>query len=108
MAIYKDKKRETYYVSVYVETKDKKRKRILRRGFKTIAEARKAESELIFNASFESSDNPLFENVIDDYIEWYSKRKKESSAHRLKKECRLYIKPFFKGKYVQDIRRPDV
>lgn len=108
MAIYKDEKRGTYYVSVYVELKNGERKRIMRRGFKTQSEAKRAEAEIIFNASIQSPDNPLFVDVVDEYISWYEKRRKASSVHRLKKEARLYIKPFFKNKFIQDIKRRDV
>lgn len=95
-------------MSVYVELKNGDRKRILRRGFKKQSEARKAEAEIIFNASIESPDNPMFVDVVDEYISWYEKRRKASSLHRLKKECRLYIKPFFDNKFIQDIKRRDV
>jgi len=108
MAIYKDKKRGTWYVSVYVELKNGDRKRILRRGFETQAEAKRAEADIILNATIDNADNPLFTDVIDEYIQWYKKRRKASSLHRLKKECRLYIKPFFKNKLIQDIKRRDV
>src|SRR5690625_2908743 len=108
MAIYKDEKRGTYYFSVYVELKNGERKRIMRRGFKSRGEARKAEAEVILDVEEEDSDNPLFIDVVDEYISWYKKRRKASSLHRLKKECRLYIKPFFENKFIQDIKRRDI
>src|SRR5699024_743501 len=108
VAIYKDKKRGTYYVSVYVELKNGERKRIMKRGFKTQADAKKAEAEIVFNASIQRPDNPLISDVVDEYISWYEKRRKASSIHRLKKESRLYIKPFFGNKFIQDIKRRDV
>lgn len=108
IAIYKDEKRGTYYVSVYVELKNGERKRILKRGFKTRAIARKAESEIVFNASTQSPDNPFFDEVLDEYANWYEKRRKASSTHKIKKDIRLYIKPFFKNKRIQDIARRDV
>jgi len=108
MAIYKDEKRGTWYVSVYVTLKNGERKRIMRRGFKSRAEARTAEAEIILNASIDNPDNPLFCDVLDEYSDWYERRRKKSSAHRIKKEIRLYIRPFFKGKYVQDISRRDI
>lgn len=108
MAIYKDEKRGTYYVSVYVELKNGDRKRILRRGFNSQAEARVAEAEIIVNASIEDPDNPLFDDVLDEYSDWYEKRRKESSTHKVKKDIRLYVKPFFKNKHIQDITRRDV
>src|SRR5690625_4214461 len=105
MAIYKDDKRGTYYVSVYVEQNNGERKRIMRRGFKSRAEAKRAEAKIILDANLENPDNPLFEDVVDEYISWYEKRRKATSLHRIKKEARLYIKPFFKGKHIQDIRK---
>src|SRR5699024_4523789 len=90
------------------ELKNGERKRIVRRGFKTKTEAKKKESEIIFNASIDNPDNPLFVDVIDEFIVRYEKRRKATSVHRIKKECRLYLKPFFKNKYIQDIKRRDV
>ena len=108
MAIYKDEKRGTYYVSVYVELNNGDRKRVLKRGFKTRKEAKKAESEIVFNAAIDNPDNPFFKDVIKEYIAWYEKRRKASSLHRLKKECRLYIEPFFGDRHIQNIKKRDV
>ena len=108
MAIYKDKKRGTYYVSVYVELNNGERKRIMKRGFRTQAEAKTAEAEIILNATIEDPDNPLFTDVVNEYINWYEKRRKSSSLHRLKKETRLYINPYFKDKHIQDIKKRDI
>lgn len=108
MAIYHDEERNTYYVSVYVTYKNGDKDRVLRRGFKTQAEAKKKEAELIFNASISNPDNPLFSDVLEEYAEWYEKRRKASSTHKIKKDIRLYIKPFFKNKLIQDITRRDI
>lgn len=108
MAIYKDKKRGTYYVSVYIELNNGERKRILKRGFESKKEAKKAEASIILDAEIENPDNPFLNDVIDDYIEWYEKRRKASSLLRLKTDVRLYIKPFFKNKPIQDIKKRDV
>lgn len=108
IAIYKDEKRGTWYVSVYVEFKNGDTDRILRRGFKSQAEARKKEAELIFNASISNPDNPLIGDVLDEYADWYEKRRKESSTHKIKKDIRLYIRPFFKNKLIKDITRRDI
>ena len=83
MAIYKDKKRGTYYVSVYVTYRNGERKRVLRRGFKTRQEAQRAEAEIILNATIEDPDNPLFEDVVDEYLEWYERRNKATSVHKI-------------------------
>lgn len=108
MAIYKDKKRGTYYVSVYVELNNGERKRVMKRGFKTQQEAKKAEAEIIFNATIENPDNPLFNDLIKEYMKWYEKRRKESTVYNLKGTVRRYIEPFFEGKHIQDIKKRDI
>lgn|SRR5699024_2757753 len=108
MAIYKDEKRGTYYVSVYVTMNNGERKRVLRRGFSTQAEARVAEAEIILNATIDNPDNPLFEDLLDEYITWYEKRRKESTVYNLKGTINRYIKPFFKDMRVQDIKKRDI
>ncbi len=108
MAIYKDKERGTYYISVYVELKNGDRKRILRRGFKTRAEAKRAEADIIMNAAIENPDNPLFADVLDEYIKWYEKRRKKSTVKKLKGTINRYIRPYFKNKFIQDISRRDI
>lgn len=108
MPVYKDKKRGTYYVSVYVEMDNGKRKRILRRGFKTKAEAKRAEANIITNTETTDTSNPPFSDVLDEYIKWYVIRRKAESIRRIKKEIRLYIRPFFEGKFIKEVDTPDV
>lgn len=108
MAVYKDKKRNTWYVSVYVELNNGDRKRVVRRGFRTRPEAIKAEAEIIFNAAIENPDNPLFENVLVEYMDWYEKRRKSSTVYNLKGTIRRYIEPFFGNKHIQDIKKRDI
>lgn len=108
MAVYKDKKRGTWYVSVYVELNNGDRKRVVRRGFKTRPEAKKAEAEIIFNAAIENPDNPLFENVLIEYMEWYEKRRKTSTVYNLKGTIKRHIEPYFGDKHIQDIKKRDI
>src|SRR5699024_6664890 len=108
MSIYKDEKRGTWYVSVYVELKNGERKRIMRRGFRTQAEARVAEAEIILNATIENPDNPLIDDLLTEYMQWYEKRRKESTVYNLQGTINRYIEPFFKGKHVQDIKKRDI
>ena len=108
MPIYYDKKRKTYYVSVYVEMKDGTKKRILRRGFKTQREAKKVESDLIFEYAQKSSDNPLFKDFADEFLERAKKLRKNSTVIHLERNIRLYFKPHFKDKKMQDIKNKDI
>lgn len=108
MPVYKDEKRGTWYVSCYVETKDGKRKKVMRRGFKTQSEAKKAEAELIFNASLENPDNPTFTELAQEYLEWYKQRRKTSSYRKIESVVRIRLLPYLKNKRIQDITRRDV
>lgn len=108
MAIYYDEKRKTYYVSVYVELNNGERKRVLRRGFRTQAEAKRAEAEIILNSVIDNPDNPLFDDLLDEYMEWYEKRWKESTVYNLKSTIKRYIKPYFEDMHVQDIKKRDI
>lgn len=108
MAVYKDKKRGTWYVSVYVESKDGRRKRVLKRGFNSRQEAKKAEAEIMFSASLENSDNPLFGDLLDEYMNWFKKRRKQSTVYKLEGTIRLYIRPFFGNKFIKDITKRDI
>lgn len=108
MAIYKDKKRGTYYISVYVEKRNGEKKRVVRRGFHTKAEAKKKESEIVFNAHLEIQDNPFFDDILEDYIAWYGKTRKASSLKRIKSAIKNQIQPFFKNKRIQQITKRDI
>ena len=108
MPVYYDKKRKTYYVSVYVEMKDGTKKRILRRGFKTQREAKKAENDIIFEYAQKSSNNPLMDELTVEYYEWSKKRRKESTIYKIDTMIKNQIDPFFKGKKVQDVKNKDI
>lgn len=108
MAVYKDKKRGTWYVSVYITDKQGKRKRVLRRGFKTQREAKKTESEIIFNAELTVSDNPFFEDITAEYLEYYKQRRKASSYRKAKSTIDVRISPFFKNKRIKEITKRDI
>ena len=108
MPVYYDKKRKTYYVSVYVELKDGTKKRIMRRGFKTQREAKKVENDIIFEYSQKSSKNPLFSDFLDEFLERSKKLRKNSTEITLERNIKLYFKPHFKDKKIQDIKNKDI
>src|SRR5699024_7273790 len=107
MAIYKDKKRGTWYISTYIKDKSGKSKRIMKRGFATKKKAKDAETDIIFNAKLKVSDNPPFGDVLDEYLKWYKRRRKASTVYRLEGRIKLYIRPFF-AKRIQNITKRDV
>lgn len=110
MAIYKDKKRGTYYISVIVEDKYGKKKRLVRRGFKTQALAKKAEAELIFTTQLEkhNAEDPTLEAVSMEYLNWYKQSRKKTSYNKTESVVRIRLLPYFKNKKIKDLTRRDV
>jgi integrase len=108
VAIYKDKKRGTYYFQTRVKKADGGYRQIKRRGFKSSQEARRAEAEAIIEFEDETSANPYFEHVAKEYLEWYKKRRKASSYAKIEGIVRIHLIPFFGNKRIQNIRNRDV
>lgn len=103
MAIYKDKKRGTYYFSVLAGGK-----RHLRRGFKTRKEARDAEVDFLYNFDVVDEDNIKFKELADMYLKWYEKRRKESSYAKIESVVNIHLNPIFENKYIKDINKRDI
>lgn len=95
MPIYKDKSRGTWYVSVHVNGT-----RILRRGFRTKAEAQQEEAKLLIE---KPHSRIKVITLIEDYIEYKTGRVKESTLHTYKDYVPLFIQPFFGDKYIDKI-----
>lgn len=108
MAIYKDKDRDTYYFIVRVKGRDGKTKQIKRRGFESRAEAKKAEADVILNYDEIEEENPMFEYVADQYLNWYKRRRKASSYTKIESIVRVNLKPTFGKKKINDIRNRDI
>src|SRR5699024_1731223 len=108
MPVYKDKKRNTWYVSTYVEYRDGTRKRVMKRGFRTKREATRYENELMVDSSMSSSFNPTLKEVTDEYLAIYKQTKKATSYRKAESVARLRILPHLGNKRVQDITKRDV
>ncbi len=108
MAIYRDKKRGTYFYSVYVDLPNGERKRYLKRGFKTRAEAKKAEIDFLYNFDVEDEENITFGKLADMYLRWYEKRRKASSYKKIESVVRVHLKPIFEHKLVKDINKRNI
>src|SRR5699024_8670554 len=108
MAIYKDEKRGTYYFSVYVTHRNGKRKRVLRRGFKTSEDARLAEAKVMIDAKNTSTSNPRMDDALKEYMKWYEQRRKESTTYNLKGTMKNHIVPFFEDKRIRSVASQDI
>lgn len=103
MPVYKDKKRGTYYYSVYVEGK-----KYMRRGFKSRPEAKSAEIDFLYNFDVVDEENIKFKELSKMYLKWYEKRRKASSYTKVESVVRIHLMPRFENKYIKDISRRDV
>ncbi|WP_077325697.1 site-specific integrase [Virgibacillus siamensis] len=101
MSVYKDKQRNTYYFVTRINGKQVKR-----RGFRTSKDAKRAEAECILNAP--DWNDPLFEHVADEYLQWYKKRRKASSYETRERIIRMHIKPHFSNKKINSIGNRDI
>ncbi|MET3658122.1 site-specific integrase [Sporosarcina psychrophila] len=106
MAVYKDKERGTWYFVTRVKQLDGKMKQVKRRGFKTKKEAQIAEAETLTTVA--TVDSLTLGVIANEYLEWYTARRKESSANKLKSILSLHIVPKFGKMKIESIRASHV
>ena len=110
MAIFKDDERGTYYFVVRVKTKAGKTKQIKRRGFKKPKEVRLAEAQFLLDWENDelSEETITFKEVAEEYLDWYQKRRKESSYTKIASIINTHLIPRFKSKRLESIRNRDI
>lgn len=108
MAIYKDKKRGTYYYSTIVDLPNGEKKRYMKRGFKSRKEAKNAEIDFLYNFDVEDEENLSFGQVAAMYLNWYKKRRKASSYAKIESVVRIHLLPRFNNKKIKQLTRRDV
>ena len=92
--IYKDAKRGTYYFRIKYYDKYNQRKEIKKSGFKQRKEALKKCNEVMDELEGVGQINKLpFNKLVDEYIEWYSARRKSSSVKALKTHTKTICYP---------------
>ena len=101
MSVYKDNDRGTYYFVTRISGKQVKR-----RGFKTKKEALLAEAKLEDEGIAEEVET--FEYIANEYLEWYQKRRKESSYYKIESIVRVHLIPYFGKKELKDIRKREI
>lgn len=101
MAVYKDKDRNTYYFITRINGKQVKR-----RGFITKKEALLAEAKFEDESILEEIET--FEYIAKEYLDWYQKRRKESSYYKIESIVRVHLIPYFGQKELQGIRQRDI
>ncbi|RDW17596.1 site-specific integrase [Oceanobacillus arenosus] len=103
MPVYKDKERGTYYFITRVNGKQ-----IKRRGFKSSGEAKRAEAQAILDADELDLEDPTFEFMANEYLDWYKKRRKESSYNKISGITNNHLIPFFGKKKLNNIKNRDI
>lgn len=107
--IYKDAKRGTYYFRITYYDKTKTRKYITRKGFKQRKEAVKACNEYMDELEGIGKINLLpFDKLVEEYIDWYSARRKSSSVKALKTHTKNHLLPYFKSMDVFNMTTQDI
>ena len=107
--IYKDAKRGTYYFRIKYYDKKNQRKEIKKSGFKQRKEALKKCNEIMDELEGVGQINKLpFDKLVDEYIEWYSARRKSSSVKALKTHTNNHLLPYFKSMDVFNMTTQDV
>lgn len=106
MAIYKDEQRGTYYFVTRVRQPDGTLKQVKRRGFKKKKEAELAEAALLLEGT--ETNTLTFEQLADDYFNWYCKRRKQSSINVIKNITYNHLIPQFGKKKIDKITPKDI
>ena len=103
MAVYKDKKRNTWFFRVYVTDRNGKHFQKTKSGFKSKNDCKISESNFIANYE-DTDDNISFENLYNIYIKFKEQTLKFQSYRSLKNRFDNHILPFFKDFKVKNIR----
>ncbi|OLF28706.1 MULTISPECIES: site-specific integrase [Staphylococcus] len=107
--IYKDKQRGTYYFRITYYDRTNKRKEIKRSGFKQRKEAVKKCNEIMNELEGIGHINKLpFNELANEYLDWYSARRKSSSVKSLKTHLNNHLIPYFKSIDVFEMTTQDI
>lgn len=106
MAVYKDKERDTWYFITRIKKSDGTWKQVKRRGFKSEKAALLAEARLEEEGIAE--EKITFRSVANEYLEWYKKRRKESSYNKIRSIIEVHLIPYFNNKEITTISKRDV
>ncbi len=106
MPAYKDKNRNTWYVTFYYVDWTGERKRKLKRGFATKREAQ--EWEMHFELEKASNLDMTFEDFVSVYIEDIKPKLRENTWNTKEHMIRTKLLPYFKLKKMIDVKPRDI
>jgi len=97
MSVYKDEKRGTWYFSIRIKDENGFVKQVVRRGFKTETQAKKAEKQVYLNDKPSAiKKNVTFRQVVEECSERDINKVTPNVINRNKVLYEKYIEPFFK------------
>lgn len=102
MAVYKDKKRNSWYFRTYIEDKFGNKKQISRSGFETKRETKEEESKFLLEIKREYADI-TFQELYDIYIISKKQNLKPQSLRSIISRFNNYILPYFKDYKINKI-----
>ena len=106
MPVYKDEKRDSWYVRCYyIDIHGKKRQKF-KRGFKLQREAKKWESD--FLKQIHGTADMKFQSLYEIYIEDMESRYKESTVDGYKNVFKRLILPYFGTRAINAITAKDI
>ncbi|PTJ82845.1 site-specific integrase [Mammaliicoccus sciuri] len=95
--IYRDDKRGTYYFRIKYYDETNTRQEIRRSGFSQRKEAVKKCNELLDELEgIGNIDTLPFDELVNEYADWYSARRKQSSYKALMTHVNNHLLPYFK------------
>ena len=106
MSVHKDEKRNTWYFKKRIKNIEGKIVNATKRGFKTKAEAKKAET--LFDDLDSVVNRLTFNDIYEKYLLQESKTIKESTIYSKSLIIKKYILKYFENQRIKDISNDDV
>ena len=110
MGVYKNEKNGTWYYKSHYKDIDGKFRYVTKRGFKTKADAKKAEADFVLNKKkyLEYSNIRTFGELYHEYYDLKKTRVKESTLITTDNKIRNHILPYFENKKLDSLTTKDI
>ena len=106
MPVYKDEKRNTWYVKLHYTDSSGAGRQKLKRGFKLLRDAKQWEKDFLNKVT--GSPDMTFDSLVDLYLEDKKRTFKASTYRERIIQISNHILPYFKDKAISDITEKDI